>query len=158
MARILIIGCGCRGHALSEALIERGHAVRGTTRREHQLQAIEETGAEAVLADPDRVATLAPALANVGVVAVMLGSAQGTQAHLEALHGPRLQMLLTRVLDSPARGFLYESTGSVDDAVLSSGAQLVTQFCERSRIPYKTVQTEGHGTDTWVAAVDAVLG
>jgi nucleoside-diphosphate-sugar epimerase len=152
LARILIIGCGCRGRALAGSLIERGHAVRGTTRREDQLQTIEQTGAEAVLADPDRVATLAPALANVGVVAFLLGSAHGTSEQLEALHGPRLQMLLTRVLDSPARAFLYESGSG---AVLTHGAQLVAEFCERSRIPYRLLA--GADPETWAKAVDAVL-
>jgi putative NADH-flavin reductase len=155
VARVLIIGCGCRGRALASSLIERGHAVRGTTRRADQLQAIEHTGAEAVLADPDRVATLAPALANVGVIAYLLGSAQGTQGELEALHGPRLEMLLMRVLDSPARGFLYEASGSVDGAVLAAGARRVAAFCQRSRIPYETVT--GPDAPAWADAVDALL-
>jgi putative NADH-flavin reductase len=155
VARILIIGCGCRGRALASSLIERGHAVRGTTRREDQLHGIEQTGAEAVLADPDRIATLATALAGVGVVAYLLGSAQGTHDQLEALHGPRLEMLLTRVLDSPARAFLYEAAGSVDGAVLQQGARLVAAFCERSHIPYRTM-TEAD-PETWADAVDALL-
>lgn len=126
--------------------------MRGTTRREDQLPAIERTGAEAVLADPDRVATLAPALANVGVVVFLLGSAQGTKEQLEALHGPRLQMLLTRVLDSPARAFVYES-GSA--AVVTRGAELVTTFCERSHIPSRIVSAADPGL--WADAVEALL-
>ncbi len=155
MARILIIGCGCRGRALASSLIERGHAVRGTTRRQAQLQAIEQTGAEAVLGDPDRIATLAPALANVGVVAFLLGSAHGTNEQLEALHGPRLEMLLTRVLDSPARGFLYEAAGSAETAMLDGGARLVSQFCERSHIPYRNITDAD--PDALADAVDALL-
>jgi putative NADH-flavin reductase len=155
VARILIIGCGCRGRALASSLIERGHAVRGTTRREDQLQAIEETGTEAVLADPDRIATLATALAGVAVVAYLLGSARGTPDQLEALHGPRLEMLLTRVLDSPTRAFLYEAGGSVDGALLDRGARLAAGFCERSHIPFRTI-TEAD-PETWADAVDALL-
>lgn len=155
MARVLIIGCGCRGRALASSLIERGHAVRGTTRREDQLEAIEQAGAEAVLADPDRIATLAPTLASVGIVAFLLGSARGTDDQLKALHGPRLEMLLTRVLDSPARGFLYEASGSVDAELLDDGARRVTAFCERSHIPYRAM-TEAD-PDAWADAVDALL-
>ena len=33
MARVLIVGCGCRGRTLAASLIEQGLAVRGTTRR-----------------------------------------------------------------------------------------------------------------------------
>ena len=63
MARVLIVGCGCRGRALAAALVDEGHAVRGTTRaRGVGSPAIEAAGAEAVLADPDRLATLLPHL------------------------------------------------------------------------------------------------
>ena len=62
MARALIVGCGCRGRALAGELVTAGHEVRGTTRRSERLAEIEATGAEAVLADPDRLATVVPQL------------------------------------------------------------------------------------------------
>ena len=40
MARVLIVGCGCRGQALAAALLEDGHAVRGTTRSAEWLAAM----------------------------------------------------------------------------------------------------------------------
>ena len=64
MARVLIVGCGCRG-ALASALLADGHAVRGTTRDQRRIAAIEESGADGVVADPDRLGTLMPALAGV---------------------------------------------------------------------------------------------
>jgi hypothetical protein len=104
--------------------------VRGTTRRPERCAEIEAAGAEAVVADPDRVATLAPALAGVAVVCVLLGSASGSAEQLAALHGPRLEMLLSRILDTPVRGFVYEQ---------AAGAELVSATCGRSRIPYAVV-------------------
>jgi uncharacterized protein YbjT (DUF2867 family) len=147
LARCLIIGCGCRGSALARELLARGHAVRGTTRRAERLAEIEATGAEAVIADPDRVATLAPALRDVAVVCVLLGSASGSPSLLEALHGPRLEMLLSRVIDTPVRGFVYEG---------AAGADLVSSFCSRSRVPYQVVE-RGAAAVVVADAVDRAL-
>jgi hypothetical protein len=113
---------------------------------------IEGIGGEGVVADPDRVVTVAPALAGVGVVCVLLGSAEGSDAALSDLHGARLEMLLTRILDTPVRGFVYEASGSVDAAVLGRGGELVTSFCSRSRIPFELVTQRGDASwDLWAA-------
>jgi uncharacterized protein YbjT (DUF2867 family) len=133
-------------------LTARGHAVRGTTRRETHLETIERTGAEAVIADPDRVATLVPALAQVAVVCVLLGSAAGTPAELKALHTTRLEMLLTKVVDTTVRGLIYEASGTTDPELLSTGATLVTEFCQRSRIPFALLNA-----DSAADAVERIL-
>jgi hypothetical protein len=121
---------------------------------------IEAAGAEPWVCDPDRIATVAPALPQVGVVLVLLGSARGAPEAVVALHRERLEMLLTRVLDSAVRGFLYEAAGSVDDAVLAEGAEIVSSFCARSRIPFALLRADPAG-DQWLpsaaAAVDRVL-
>jgi hypothetical protein len=118
---------------------------------------IEAAGAQAVVADPDRVVTVAPALEHVAVICVLLGSAAGEAAQLEALHATRLDMLLTRVLDSTVRGVVYEAAGTVDPAVLARGAARVRAFCEDSRIPYALLDAEPAGYDRWLGeAVDAV--
>jgi uncharacterized protein YbjT (DUF2867 family) len=147
LARCLIIGCGCRGGALARELVSRGHAVRGTTRAPSRVPEIEAAGAEAWVADPDRVGTLVPALAQVAVVCSLLGSATGSAEELGALHGTRLEMLLERILDTPVRGFLYEASGSVEPAVLAAGAERVRSSCERSRIPFVLLET-----DSWPEA------
>jgi hypothetical protein len=136
LARCLIIGCGCRGRSLARELIARGHSVRGTTRSEASLAAIEAAGAEAVLGDPDVVGTLVGSFEHVSVACLLLGSADGAPAHLTALHGTRLDMLLARMLDTTVRGVVYEAAGSVDPDVLGAGAALVGERCEDSRIPY----------------------
>jgi putative NADH-flavin reductase len=154
----LIVACGCRGRLLAAELRARGHQVRGTTRRDAALTELESAGVEAVLADPDRVVTLAPTLAQVSVVCVLLGTATGSPAAVAALHGPRLEMLLTKLLDTSVRGIVYESAGSVDCGVLDSGASLVQSFCERSRIPFALLERDpSAGHAAWVAAATACV-
>ncbi len=162
MARALIIGCGCRGRLLAGELRARGHVVRGTTRRPEMLDAIEAVGAEAVIADPDRVVTLAPALAHVTVACLLLGSASGSRAALAALHGPRLEMMLLRMLDTTIRGIVYEAAGSVEPQVLTAGAEMVSAWCERSMIPFALLDADpGSDHDAWLTsaahAVELVL-
>jgi uncharacterized protein YbjT (DUF2867 family) len=153
----LIIGCGCRGCSLARELGARGHVARGTTRDARRLDQIEKAGAEPVIADPDRVATLAPALAQVGVVCVLLGSAHGTAQALSELHSTRLEMLLTRILDTPVRGFVYESAGTAGAELLAAGASIVSSFCERSRIPFALLDADPGDHLAWVtSAADAV--
>jgi hypothetical protein len=119
-------------------------------------------GVEGVIADPDRVATVAPVLEHVAVVCVLLGSAVGTPEEVRALHETRLDMLLTRVLDSTVRGVVYESAGAAGAGVLSAGAARVRAFCEDSRIPYALLDADPDDYGGWaaagVAAVETVVG
>ena len=157
MARCLIIGCGCRGLSLARELIAAGQAVRGTTRDPVRRTEIEAAGAEAVIGDPDVVATLARSLDHVTVACVLLGSAAGSPEAQAALHGPRLEMLLTRMLDTTVRGVVYEAVGAVDAAVLQGGAARVRACCEDARIPYALLGADPADVDAWtVAAVAAV--
>ena len=162
MARCLIVGCGCRGQMLARALRERGHVVRGTTRSPARGPAIEAAGAQALVADPDRLATLVPALDSVSVACILLGSAGGSAEAVAALHGPRLEMLLLHVIDTTVHGFLYEAAGTVAPDVLNAGAELVRAKCELSRIPFALLERDpAAGYEDWsasaVRAVDAVL-
>jgi hypothetical protein len=123
---------------------------------------IEATGAEAVLADPGRVATLVPAFEHVSVVCVLLGSAVAGPAALTALHGTRLDMLLHQMLDTTVRGIVYEASGAVDPAILDAGAERVRKFCEGSRIPCALLSADPGDHQGWLeAALEAferVLG
>jgi hypothetical protein len=110
-----------------------------------------------VIGDPDRVGTIAPALAQVAVVCVLLGSAQGDDAHVSALHTARLSMLLTRIVDTPVRGLVYEASGTVDRGLLAAGASAVSSFCARSRIPFALLEDDHADWGPWTAAAaDAV--
>jgi nucleoside-diphosphate-sugar epimerase len=161
VARCLIIGCGCRGTALAEVLRERGHAVRGTTRDPARAAALEAAGVEPVVADPDRVATLVPAFAQVGVACVLLGSAGGTTQAVSELHTTRLEMLLEKMVDTTLRGLVYECAGSVDGDVLAEGAARVERSCAKWGLPYVLLAVDPADRPAWTAAaadaVDQVL-
>ena len=78
MARALIVACGCRGRELGAALAADGWLVRGTTRAEESLPAIEDFGIEPCLADPDRPGTVLDAVRDVaGWVEAMVEAATG---------------------------------------------------------------------------------
>jgi uncharacterized protein YbjT (DUF2867 family) len=142
---------------LGGRLRSAGHAVRGTTRRPEALTAIEAAGAEAVLGDPDRVATLSRAFEHVSVAVILLGSASGTPDALAALHGTRLDMLLSRIIDTTVRGVVYEAVGSAGEAALQAGARRVREVCEDARIPYALIERDPAEPQAWVqAAVEAV--
>ena len=152
MARVLIVGCGCRGRALAAGLVAGGHAVRGTTRAEASLPQIRELGAEAVRADPDRLATLLPNLAGVSVICWLMGSAPSA-----ALHGPRLQSLIERIVDTPVRGVVYEAAGTADPGLLQQGAAIVRAAGETYRIPCELIEEPPADHDAWLAAGTAAV-
>jgi uncharacterized protein YbjT (DUF2867 family) len=116
VARVLIVGCGCRGRSLAGALVADGHQVRGTTRDPDRLAAIESAGAEGVVADPDRLGTLLPAIQGVSAVCWLMGTATGDPDSVAALHGDRLSSLLAKLVDTHVRGFVYEGTAGADIA------------------------------------------
>ncbi|MFL5895140.1 MAG: hypothetical protein ACJ76Z_08495 [Thermoleophilaceae bacterium] len=151
MARILIVGCGCRGRALATALIEAGHPVRGTTRLPEALGAIEAVGAEAVVADPYRLATLMPHVANTSALVWLMGSAAGDD--VEALHGARLQTVLERLVDTMVRGLVYEAAGTVADDVLREGAAAVRAARTRWHMPTEVVDADPGDQPVWLDAM-----
>jgi len=159
MARALIVGCGCRGRELGGRLLAEGWAVRGTSRREQGLAAIEEAGIEAALADPDRVGTLLELVGDVAVVFHLLGSAAGEPEAVAAIHGPRLERLLEKVVDTPVRGVVYEACGSVDAAVLAGGAEIVGTASRTWRIPAEIVSEGAADPAAWPREMtDLALG
>ncbi len=135
MARALIVGCGCRGRALGERLLAEGWAVRGTSRREQGLAAIEAAGIEPALADPAQPATVLDLVADVALVVWLLGSAAGEPEAVAAIHGEKLERVLERLVETPVRRFAYEAEGDVGRAALERGAEAVRSAGERWRIP-----------------------
>ena len=152
---MLIVGCGCRGRELAWELRAAGHAVRGTTRAREHLAEIEAAGAEAVLADPDRLGTLMTQLHGVSLVCWLMGSAEGSTA--EGLHGPRLRTLLERLVDTPVRGVVYEAAGSLGPELLAGGAAAVREASVRWSIPAEVVEVEPGDREGWLAAMTGAV-
>lgn len=133
--------------------------MRGTSRREEGLAAIEAAGIEPALADPDRVGTLLELVGDVTVVFHLLGSAAGDPEAVAAIHGPRLERLLEKIVDTPVRGVAYEAVGSVDGTVLEAGAELVRTASRTWRIPAEIVTLEPNDPAEWSQGmVDMALG
>ena len=128
MARALIVGCGCRGRELGRGLIEAGLEVRGTTRSEAGVEAIETAGIEAAIADPSRPGTIFDLVSDVALVVWLLGPVLGE------VHGERLESLLAKLVDTPVRGFAYEGT---DD-----GAAIVERAAATWSIPVAIIRGE----------------
>jgi uncharacterized protein YbjT (DUF2867 family) len=135
---------------LGERLLGEGWSVRGTSRRDDGLAAIEAAGIEAALADPNLPGTLLELVGDVTVVHWLLGSAVAEPATIEAIHGPRLERLLEKLVDTPVRGFVYEAAGSVAGSSLRRGAGAVRAAGERWRIPVAFVDADPTDPSAWV--------
>ena len=157
MARALIVGCGCGGRALGSELRDDGWEVRGTSRTEGGLVAIEEAGIEPARADPERPGMILDLVGDVTVVLWLLGSAKGSAENLASIHGPRLEALLERLVDTPVRGFLYEGVGTVDEKILEGGAELVQRAADTWRIPVAVTETAREHGPAWVEEMETAV-
>ena len=101
------------------------------------------------MADPDRLATLVRALDGVTVVCWLMGSAVDSPG----VHGERLATLMGHLVDTPVRGFVYEAAGSVDPAVLESGAHIVREASRTWHIPVEVVSSDPAKHETWLEAM-----
>jgi uncharacterized protein YbjT (DUF2867 family) len=143
---------------LGERLAADGWAVRGTSRREEGLAAIEAAGIEPALADPERPGTLLDLVGDVAVLVYLLGSAGGGTEEIAAIHGPRLERLLEKLVDTPVRGVVYEAAGSVEPALLEAGADAVRAAGRSWRIPVEIVAAEPEGVGRWCEEMTAAVG
>jgi len=163
VARILIVGGGCRGRLLASEMVGGEDVVRVTTRTEAGRAEIEAAGAECWLGTPDRLATLGGALEAVTIVCWLLGTATGTPEQLRALHGSRLQSFLEMAIDTTVRGLVYESCGpSSSRAALLAGERIVRDVAGRNAIPVALLTSDPGDTSAWLAqaraSVDSLLG
>ena len=150
---MLVVGCGCRGLSLARTL-SAGHAVRGTTRSPERLAELEAAGVEGALADPDRLATIVPALSGVSVVCWLMGTAEGSPE----VHGARLQTLVEHLVDTPVRGLVYEAAGSIDPSLLEQGAQIVRVASETWHIRGEVVSADPAVFEEWLGAMKEAVG
>jgi len=145
VARVLIVGCGCRGAALARSLLADGHAVRGTTRRPQRAAELEAAGIEPWVGDPDRVGSLVYAQDNVTVLCWLLGGVASP-----ALHGPRLRMMLEKTVDTMVRAVAYEPPA--DPPLRTRGLAVLDDAARRWEIPVAVIDGDPR------PAVDALLG
>ena len=144
MARALIVGCGCRGRALGNALQGAGWLARGTSRTEAGAKAIEAAGIEPAIADPDRIITVLDAIEGVSLIYWLFGTVPDPQ-----LHGPRLERLLEEIVDTPVRALVYELNGELDPSAASGAFEALRSANERWRIPFEVVAAE-YGSEEWL--------
>jgi len=145
VARVLIVGCGCRGQALARELVAAGHAVRGTTRDPARIEAIRAAGAEPYVGDPDRIATLMEAIAGTTIVCWLLGTA----GDAPELHGGRLRMLFEKIVDTPVRGVVYEPAGE--------GRAIAQSAHETWLIPLEVLEQDPGEHAAWLAEATAAV-
>jgi len=160
--RVLLIGGGCRGLGLTESLVADGHAVRAVTRHEANRALIERAGAECWIGDPDVVGTLRYALENVTILVWALGTATGPADAVAALHGPRLEMMLSKSIDTTVRGIVYEAAGTVSAETLQVGVAQLRRACELNEIPFEVLTSDPADGGAWAVAargaIDRLLG
>jgi hypothetical protein len=144
VARVLIVGCGCRGVDLAHSLLADGHAVRGTTRRPARTAELEAAGVEPWIGDPDRVGSLVYAQDNVTVLCWLLG-----RVSWPPLHGPRLRMMLEKTVDTMVRGVAYEPPS--DRGLRATGLAVLEEAARTWEIPTAVVDGDPR------AAVDTLL-
>jgi hypothetical protein len=162
VARILIVGGGCRGRRLAGEMVRAGHALRVTTRTEEDHAAIEASGAECWIGTPDRLATLRASLAGVTIACWMLGTATGEPEQVRALHTTRLEFFLTQIIDTTVRGFIYEAAGKVPGDLLAGGERIANAMGARNAIPIAVLSADPADTRVWIkdarAAIEGLLG
>ncbi len=156
MARALIVGCGCHGRELGIELLGRGWQVRGTSRDESGLRSIEQVGIDASLADPDRPGTILDLVGDVAAIAWLMGTAEAEPEVIAAIHGPRLQSLMERLVDTPVRGFAYEAVGSVQSTRLEEGRAIVQNASDTWRIPVRFLEQERDSEEWTVETANAM--
>jgi hypothetical protein len=165
VARLFIVGGGCRGLQLARAMKREGHAVRVSTRSESHRARIEATGAECWVGTPDRVGTLRAALENVTIVCWLLSTATGEAQVVRALHTSRLEFFLGQIIDTTVRGFVYEAAGApvtVPGEVLLEGERIVVAATSLNAIPATFIRADPGDIGAWLeqaqAAVSSLLG
>jgi hypothetical protein len=133
-----------RARILARELGTAGHAVRGTTRDPSRRPEIEATGAQAFVADPDRVGSLIPALDGVTSCASSSAPPPDPQTTSSPPHHPPRDAPPANHRHHHPRRHL-RSHRSHRPNTLTTGAELVQQKCNqteshtRSSTPPRTI-------------------
>ena len=163
VARIVIVGGGCRGRRLAGELRASGHAVRITTRSEARRAEIERTGAECWIGTPARLSTLRGALDGATLACWMLARPSGRPDELQALHGRLLEGFMRQIIDTTVRGFIYDASPQAPERrALEGGTEIVESLGGFNAIPVKVLAPARDDGESWIAsarsAVEELLG
>jgi uncharacterized protein YbjT (DUF2867 family) len=150
VARVLILGGGCRGRRLAEELVEMEHAVRIVTRSEAGRAAIEATGAECAIGTLHRLASLRGTLDGVSIACWLLSTATGEE-EVRELHDACLRAWLMQAIDTTMRGFVYEAPR--ENATTAAGERIVREIAAHNSIPVSFVRAEPGATEAWCREV-----
>ena len=124
LARALIVGCGCRGRALGARLAAEGWAVRGhEPQRGAAWRRSRQRGSSPRWPTPTGPGPCSSWSATSRWSIGCSASPRGEPELIAAIHGPRLERLLEKLVDTPVRGFVYEAAGSVDAPESASAAR-----------------------------------
>jgi hypothetical protein len=156
--RVLLVGGGCRGLELTRSLVGDGHAVRVVTRSERRRAAIEEAGGECWIGDPDVVGTLRYALEGVTILVWALGTASGTAEQVAALHGSRLEMMLSKIIDTTVRGVVYEAAGTIAPGAFATAIAELERMGRLNEIPVAVVDADPADGAAWARAARHAVG
>ena len=79
-----------------------------------------------------------PLLDGASAVCWLMGTANGSAEAVEAVHGPRLESMLELIVDTHARGFVYE-TGGVERELGLHAARCAREVYE---MPIEILETD----------------
>ena len=113
MKTILIVGCGYRGKRLAQRLMAEGHNVRGMTRSADRAIGFVTLGIDPVIADVTKPDTLRDIGKGVSAVYHLMGSMNGDDAQLHALHVEGTRNLLDALQGCTLTRYVYESSTAV---------------------------------------------
>ena len=115
-----------------------------------------------MVADPDRPGAILDQVADVALVFWLLGSAVGEPEAVAAIHGPRLERLLEKLVDTP--GARVRLRGGGPRSALRPGGRAPTGpgGGRRWRIPVAIVDADPGDWEAWteamLAATERLLG
>jgi hypothetical protein len=189
MARVLILGGGERALAFANALAGRGLAVRLVVEPDAAAETLGSLpagapgvdrpascaaapragapvadGVELWRASARRLASLQGALAHVTVACWLFGDARAGDG-VRALHGSLLEGFLRELLDSPARGFLYElppepasdDPGGSHEDPRAAGAALAAELTARHALGLGLVRADPVNAERWLGCALAEI-